>query len=74
LNLFKERPAEGVLFPYLSKVRAGDKTTEFGQRCRPLGIQQQPEPMVEFLDKTLKKIGVLKKRIKNDFFPGYHWP
>jgi len=33
-----------------------------------------PEPMVESMDKTLKKIGVSKKRIKNDFFPGCEWP
>ena len=39
LNLFKDLPAEGVLFPYLSGVRAGDRATEFGQRCRQLGIQ-----------------------------------
>ena len=38
LNLFKDLPAEGVLFPYLSRVRAGDRATEFGQRCRQLGI------------------------------------
>jgi hypothetical protein len=30
LNLFKDLPAEGALFPYLSKVRAGDRATEFG--------------------------------------------
>jgi len=28
-----------VLFPYLSIVRAGDRATEFGQRCRQLGIK-----------------------------------
>ena len=39
LNLFKDLPAEGVLFPYLSSVRAGDRATEFKQRCRRLGIQ-----------------------------------
>jgi hypothetical protein len=33
LNLFKDLPGEGVLFPYLSRVRAGDRATEFGQRC-----------------------------------------
>ena len=33
-----------------------------------------PEPMVQSLDKTLQKLGVSKKRVKNDFFPGYHWP
>jgi len=33
-----------------------------------------PEPMVESLDKTLRKLDVPKKRIKNDFFPGYRWP
>src|ERR1700733_2447778 len=38
LNVFKDLPAEGVLFPYLSRVRAGDRATEFGQRCRQLGI------------------------------------
>jgi integrase len=38
LNLFKDLPAEGMLLPYLSSVRAGDRATEFGQRCRQLGI------------------------------------
>jgi hypothetical protein len=38
LNLFKDLPSEGVLVPYLSSVRAGDWATEFGQRCRRLGI------------------------------------
>ena len=38
LNLFKDLPSEGALFPYLSTVRAGDRATEFGQRCRQLGI------------------------------------
>lgn len=27
-----------MLFPYLSSVRANDRATEFGQRCRQLGI------------------------------------
>ena len=39
LNVFKDLPSEGVLFPYLSRVRAGDRATEFGQRCRQLGIK-----------------------------------
>lgn len=39
LNLFKDLPAEGPLFPYLSTVRAGDRATEFRSRCRQLGIQ-----------------------------------
>jgi integrase len=39
LNIFKDLPSEGVLFPYLSQVRAGDRATEFGQRCRQLGIK-----------------------------------
>jgi integrase len=38
LNLLKDLPSEGQLFPYLSRVRAGDRATEFGQRCRQLGI------------------------------------
>lgn len=39
LNLFKDLPSEGPLFPYLSRVRAGDRATEFKQRCQQLGIQ-----------------------------------
>jgi len=31
-------PKEGLLFPYLSRIRAGDRATEFKQRCRGLGI------------------------------------
>jgi integrase len=38
LNVFKDLPAEGVLRPYLSGVRAGDRATEFRSRCRQLGI------------------------------------
>jgi integrase len=38
-QLFNDLPAEGPLFPYLSKVRAGDRATEFGSRCRLLGIK-----------------------------------
>lgn len=38
LSLFKDLPSEGALFPYLASVRAGDRATEFGQRCRQLGI------------------------------------
>ncbi len=38
LNLFKDLPAEGLLFPYLATVRAGDRATEFRSRCRQLGI------------------------------------
>ena len=38
LNVFKDLPAEGVLLPYLSRVRAADRATEFRSRCRQLGI------------------------------------
>ena len=38
LNLFKDLPSEGLLFPYLSRVRAGDRATEFRSRCKQLGI------------------------------------
>ena len=31
-------PAKGPLFPYLIMVRSADRATEFGQRCRGLGI------------------------------------
>src|SRR5450432_972812 len=39
LNVFKDLPGEGPLFPYLSRVRAGDRATEFKSRCRQLGIK-----------------------------------
>ncbi len=39
LNTLKDLPGEGLLFPYLSRVRAGDRATEFKQRCRRLGIE-----------------------------------
>jgi integrase len=38
LNIFKDLPAEGVLFPYLSRARVSDRATEFKSRCRQLGI------------------------------------
>lgn len=33
-----------------------------------------PEPMVEGMEQTLKKLNVPAERIKTDFFPGYTWP
>ena len=39
LNTLKDLPSEGLLFPYLSRVRAGDRATEFKQRCVGLGIR-----------------------------------
>jgi integrase len=39
LNLLKDLPSEGQLFPYLSQVRSGDRATEFFQRCFQLGIK-----------------------------------
>ena len=34
----RRRPASGPLFPYLCTVRAGERATEFRQRCAGLGI------------------------------------
>lgn len=39
LNTLKDLPGKGLLFPYLARVRAGDRATEFKQRCRGLGIE-----------------------------------
>ena len=36
--ILKRRPATGPLFPYLRTVRAGDRATEFRQRCDGLAI------------------------------------
>jgi integrase len=37
--ILRRRPAAGPLFPYLRTVRAGDRATEFKQRCDGLGIK-----------------------------------
>ena len=37
-TVLKRRPTTGPLFPYLCTVRAGDRATEFKQRCDGLGI------------------------------------
>ena len=39
LGILKDLPSEGHLFPHLSTVRAGDRATEFKQRCKGLGIE-----------------------------------
>jgi integrase len=39
LNLFKDLPAEGPLFPTLSRVDAADRAATFCNRCRQLGIK-----------------------------------
>lgn len=39
LNALADLPSEGSLFPYLARVRAGDRATEFKQRCIGLGIR-----------------------------------
>ena len=38
-EVLRRRPAKGPLFPYLCTVRAGDRATEFKQRCDGLGIK-----------------------------------
>ncbi len=38
-EILRRRPASGPLFPYLRTVRAGDRATEFKQRCDGLGIK-----------------------------------
>jgi integrase len=36
--VLRRLPSSGPLFPYLRQVRAGDRSTEFKQRCTGLGI------------------------------------
>jgi len=38
VTILQTLPKSGPLFPYLSRVRCGDRATEFKQRCRGLGI------------------------------------
>src|SRR5207244_9102880 len=37
-SVLRSRPSVGPLFPYLRTVRAGDRATEFKQRCSGLNI------------------------------------
>lgn len=37
-EIMRRCPTKGPLFPYLATVRSNDRSTEFGQRCRLLGI------------------------------------
>jgi len=37
--VLRSLPGEGALFPYLGRVRASDRATEFKQRCQGLGIK-----------------------------------
>jgi integrase len=37
-TLFRQLPTSGPLFPYLRRVRAADRATEFRKRCRGSGI------------------------------------
>jgi len=38
-EILRDLPGSGPLFPYLRTVRAGDRATEFKQRCQGLGIK-----------------------------------
>jgi integrase len=38
-EILRDLPGNGPLFPYLRSVRAGDRATEFKQRCTGLGIK-----------------------------------
>ena len=38
-EILRDLPGSGPLFPYLRTVRAGDRATEFKQRCRGLNIK-----------------------------------
>src|SRR5581483_4838792 len=38
-EILRDLPGSGPLFPYLRKVRAGDRATEFKQRCNGLDIK-----------------------------------
>lgn len=38
-SVLRRRPGTGALFPYLRRVRAGNRATEFKQRCDGLGIK-----------------------------------
>ncbi len=75
LNTLKDLPGEGLLFPHLSRVRTGDRATEFKQRCRGLGIEgvslhSLPHPfstvsnlLAQFVGTTLRNLRRFTKAI-----------
>jgi ferredoxin-NADP reductase len=76
LEALKKRHPEFRIDYIVSPDRIDEKTLPklVPDMDNPTFYVSGPEPMVESLDKTLKKLGVPKKRVKNDFFPGYRWP
>ena len=42
-EILRDLPGTGPLFPYLRTVRAGDRSTEFHQRCVGLGQNNKPQ-------------------------------
>jgi glycine betaine catabolism B len=76
LEALKKRHPEFRINYVVSPERIDEKTIPklVPDMNNPVFYASGPEPMIESLEKTLKKLGVPKKRIKNDFFPGYHRP
>ena len=76
LDALKKRHPEFRIDYVVSPNRFDEKTISklVPDMDKPMFYVSGPEPMVESLDKILKKLGVSKKRVKNDFFPGYLWP
>ena len=76
LETLRKRHPEFRIDYVVSPHRIDEKTIPklVAEMEKPMFYVSGPEPMVETLDKILKKLGVSKKRLKNDFFPGYHWP
>jgi ferredoxin-NADP reductase len=76
LEALKKRHPEFRIDYVVSPNRIDEKTIAkfVPDMDTPVFYVSGPEPMVESMDKTLKKLGVSRKRVKNDFFPGYHWP
>ena len=48
--VLRSLPKTGPLFPHLSRVRAGDRATEFKQRCHGLGIGAVEQRLRTFTD------------------------
>lgn len=63
-----------VTFCYKSVVFEKNIAKLVPDLAKPVFYASGPEPLVESLDQTLKKLGVTRQRIKNDFLPGYQWP
>ena len=72
--LAKRHPEFRISYVVAPKLDAATIRKALGGSKRAIVYVSGPEPMVEAMEKKLKRMGLPKRRIRTDFFPGYDWP